>query len=316
MDFNKFIQKDFEFDQAKLTPVKTSDKPFFRQLFKRADIKENIIVPDFIKKDYGLIVDAWAQENRHKIGGAWVISYKRKGLFGGYKPAGFVSFQFRQNPHVARITYALHPSQRGIGLATKAVAQLIQELTKLNVYRFEAAIERGNNASEKLVQSLGFENTNTAIIDRDLQEKGIFTHQVLWQKTNLPRPLPSIGIGIYPEGTSYSEMANDANYMVSLMEAFGQSYELLIRYFYLAGRSEYTQNNFPKAIARFKEGIRVFTDFNREVIHEYYYWIGLSEKKMGKGHDELSHWYKLALDHYYESDLLINKKEFHKMLTN
>jgi RimJ/RimL family protein N-acetyltransferase len=314
MNFNELIQKSFELDQARLTPVKTSDRSFFRQLFQIADIKKNVLVPDELQRDYGLIVDAWGQENCHEVGGAWVINSKRKGIFGGYKPVGFVSFQFRKNPHIARLTYALHPSQRGIGLATKSVARLIEELAKRDVYQFEAAIERGHNASENVVQSLGFENTNTLIIDRELKAKGIATHQILWEKTLLLKPIPNIGIGNYPENTEYSELATDANYIVSLMEAFGQSYELLIRYFYLAGRSEYKGNNYPQAYSHFKEALRVFNDFGRSPLHEYYYWIGLSEKKMGKGHHELAHWHKLALDHYMESDLLISKEELHKMV--
>ncbi|UHQ20887.1 GNAT family N-acetyltransferase [Lysobacter sp. KIS68-7] len=57
----------------------------------------------------------------------------------------------------AEIGYALHPAQRGQGFATEAAAQAMAWATRvLGVTRFEADVDPGNHASERVLARLGF----------------------------------------------------------------------------------------------------------------------------------------------------------------
>jgi [ribosomal protein S5]-alanine N-acetyltransferase len=131
--------------------------PAFAQAILDGDLTEHDVAVDYPHRDTPDIARGVIDEPTLPTNGTWIITRKLDGAIVG--DCGW--FAFAGTDNAVEIGYGLAETVRGQGLATEAVAALLERLATLGVTRIFATTDDHNHASARVLEKLGFQLRKT-----------------------------------------------------------------------------------------------------------------------------------------------------------
>lgn len=256
------------------------DANFITELFTEPDIKRFYRVTDELDGNSKGIIDFWADETHRNLGQTWIIHKKKTGLLGKLqktKPCGIVGFNFHQTRKKARVSYALIKDYRGHGTMQEAVSLVEQHLKGIGVEVLEADISQENHSSLKLINKNGFTRGKTALMDADLQRRGIYEIRHVWRKRILSFR-PETDTEFYGRLRIETIKPTFDEYM-EIVEQEEPQPVLKARLYYLNGLLEYKACDNHAAFNNFRHSESLASN------HNTLYWMARTSEHLGEYED-------------------------------
>ncbi len=266
MDFSALIK--LESENLTLRAITIDNKPFLDEMYSDPEIRKYNIFDDgdsyYLHTE--ILIKQWVDNMSSKRGFSWIIFQKN-----GTK-CGFITFHFHDSYDLAKITYAILPKFRNLGIATEALNRMIIELKNIGIKFLEAHIVNDNTASEKVVEKLGFKSTDKASIDPVLLKKGIIRMTMHWKKDLVSDEVKEL-IYLPYRITDQKNLIEEINRIISLINTKGKTPILLSKYYYLFGRIKVNEGNYQEAYQAFGQCNITNLDNDLDENHETYFWF-------------------------------------------
>jgi RimJ/RimL family protein N-acetyltransferase len=307
MNFSK-INTELKSTNLFMKPIAESDRGFITEMFQDIKICRYYIVPKEAQQDYKRLIGYWLNDVKNGAGTCWIIYKKATGFFTKDKPCGFVAFEFRDTLKNARISYAVLPNYRKLGIASESVSILIKHLKENGIERIEADIDQDNKESAKVVEKQGFiANKRKALVDPEMMRDGEIRLRFLWVKELAEQNLKTSNDRI-PTNANLDLLIPRINQVVNEIDRNGQQPKLLAQYFHLLGRIKFLEGDFEQAKQSFGQSNMISMSEGMPENHENFYWFGRINDAKGEK-DDAKIYYEFALEKYKNNPSLISKEE-------
>jgi len=164
--------KDFTLRHVKLSDAKV----LFEIEVDSENIKNMMAHADNIERVKDSIKEKIKEYNKSKPSEEFFIIEMPEG------PAGYISIHGLNKPfleHKAEVSYAIHPSFRGKGIATKALKLVTNyAFKKYNLKRIEALCRTFNKASARVLEKTGFKLEGVLI--KNKRKNGKYLDDMVW----------------------------------------------------------------------------------------------------------------------------------------